>query len=215
MKIHRVYFILCIYSNILDHQTLTFQSMVEKKPCRLISSAPSAQDPVEKHRKISTNETQLECIICCRLWKSCSWVDTNPVCWWGSSWTKPWAATGPLHSGTEAFPDAPCGERQTAHSSSYFTKYEERQFRTATLCDSNRLLCSIAPPLWEYSLQNQVHSFFAVLPLKWQRSSQHLKLGDRIYNCDLYVHACTISAVEKTQYRNKIVYIILTVLAWK
>lgn len=30
-----------------------------------------------------------------------------------------------------------------------------------------------------YSLQNEIHGFFAVLPLKWQRPRQHLKLGEK------------------------------------
>ncbi len=56
------------------------------------------------------------------------------------------------------------------------------EFGTATVCD-NWLLCWIALPPREHSLKDQVHSFFAVLPLKRQRSSQHLKLGDRTYKC--------------------------------
>lgn len=86
----------------------------------------------------------------------------------------PWAETGPLHSRTEAFLGAPCGERQTVHSFKYCAP--------STMRGHIHLSGIILANRW-YSLQNQIHSFFAVLPLKWKRSGQHFELRVEAYGC--------------------------------
>lgn len=58
------------------------------------------------------------------------------------------------------------------HKERHFEKQQHLGWTVFSLCK-------------EHSLQNQVHRFFAVLPLKRQRSSQHLKLGDRPHNYKL------------------------------
>lgn len=158
--------------------------MVEKKPCRLISSAPSAPDPVLTKtllRNVKLNHWPIT-----QVWRII--IQTQSV------------GRVPL----EQSPEQRLGlcAQELRHSQTCPAGKDERHAVKIISTDNKRGILkkrSIVRQLGfcaglfflceEYSLQNQAHCFFAVLPLKRQCSSQHLKLGDRPYNYNLQVRA--------------------------